>query len=152
LNGSEAYASALRLLTGRGYSEAGLAERLRRKGCGEAEIAAALERCRELGYLDDARYGRDLAASLLRAGRAVGPRLLAELKRRGLPEETARAALEEASGEVNEEALLSEQLERRFSGFSYLEADERQRRRVVNFFLRRGFPLALILSTIKQER
>lgn len=138
--------AALRFLARRDHSESELTARLRRKGFSDAETAAALGRCRELGYLDDDRFARRRAKTLLGSGRAVGERLLAELKKYRLDEALIRDAVSEAESEIDRNRLLADLLERRFPGFSYAQADERQRRRVIGYFLRRGFPLGLILT------
>ena len=151
MTGSDALPAALRLLALRDRSEAELAARLRRKGFSEAQAAAAVERCRQLGYLDDARFARGRARSLLRQGRAVGPKLLADLRQHGVSETEARAAVAAAKEEFDEQTLLAELLDRRFPGFAFREADERERRRVVNYFLRRGFSLPQVLSFFQAE-
>jgi regulatory protein len=145
-------AAALRLLTLRDRSERDLGGRLCRKGFSTAEITAALERCRELGYLDDERYARQRAKSLLTSGRAVGRRLLTELKQQGIDEELARTAVSEAEQAVDSDQVFNDLLLKRFAGFSYTEADERQRRRVVHFFMRRGFSVSQVLALLKEER
>lgn len=149
---TDALPTALRLLTGREYSEKELVERLRKKGYCTASAEAAVKRCRELGYVDDVRFARERARALMRNGRAVGRRILTDLSSRGISEAAALAALEEARRECSEEELIADLQSRRFPDFSYDDADDRQRRRVVNFFLRRGFPLSLVLSFLKQER
>jgi len=148
---SDAMAAALRLLARRGYSETELEARLQQKGFAAAQVAEALQRCRQFGYLDDGRFARERARALMRGGRAVGRSVLADLARRGIPEGIARAALEEATQEFGEEALLGDLRRRRFPDFSWRLADDRQRQRVVGYFLRRGFPLALTLSILKDE-
>ncbi|WP_432823341.1 regulatory protein RecX [Trichloromonas sp.] len=145
-------AAALRLLTLRDRSEQDLAGRLRRKGHDEAAIAATLQRCREFGYLDDSRFARQRAKGLLASGRAVGSRLLTELKQQGIDEQTAREAAAEASAEIDPDQLLTELLQKRFADFRYAEADERQRRRVIQYFMRRGFSLSRVLAILKEER
>ena len=152
LKNSNALSAALRLLARREHSETELAGRLKRKGFVDADIAAALERCRELGYMDDARFALERTRSLMRNGRAVGHRILADLKGRGVSENDALAALEQAALEFDGRTLLADLHRRRFPDFSYGNADERQRRRVVNFFLRRGFSLSQVMSFLKEER
>jgi len=152
LTAGNALATALRLLTLRDRSERELANRLSRKGFGEADIATTLERCRELGYLDDQRFARQRAKNLMASGRAVGSRLLVELRQQGIDDDLAREAADEADSEIDQKRLLDELLQKRFSGFCYSQADERQRRRVIHYFQRRGFPLSRILTTLQEER
>jgi len=152
VSGADAWNTALRLLTRRGFCEAELAARLRSKKYSADEIAAALERCRELGYLDDSRYAGERARSLLRSGRAAGRRVLSDLTARGVPAATAVTALAAAQSEYPPPDALRQLLERRYPDFNYATADDRTRRRVVNFFLRRGFELSLVLAILHDER
>jgi regulatory protein len=152
LSASDPFNVALRLLARYERSSADLRERLRRRGFAEEEIGAALQRCRELGYLDDARYARLRARSLLAGGRAVGARLRQDLLRHGIGAEEVEAAIAEAGGDGADGAQLTALLERRYPEFSWAAADDRQRRRVTGFFLRRGFPLSLVLRILKQDR
>ncbi len=151
-NAPEATQAALRLLKARERREAELAAALRRRGFEGEAIAEAIGRCRGWGYLDDARFARLRARQLLAHGRAVGPRVLADLSARGIDEDEAHTALGEAQLDFPEEDLLRALVERRYPGFRYAEADARERRRVVHYFLRRGFTLSLVLSILKEER
>ena len=94
---SEAYAAALRLLTRRGYAEAELSGRLRDKGYSAEEADAALARCRDLGYLNDAHFAQQRALALLRNGRAVGRRARLDLRQRGIDDDLAVAAVAAAA-------------------------------------------------------
>lgn len=85
--------TAFALLARRDHTRWELATKLRQRGYGEDEIDAALDRCVELGYLDDAAFAERFVAS-----RAVrngwGPlRLVAELQRRGVDREIAENAV-----------------------------------------------------------
>jgi regulatory protein len=149
---SEAYAVALRLLTRRGYAEAELSGRLRDKGYSAEETAAALARCRDLGYLDDAYFAQQRALALLRNGRAVGRRAHLDLRQRGIAPELVAAAVAAAESEHPPQELLRQQLARRYPHFDYTTADAASRRRIINFFLRRGFELSLVLTTLHAEK
>jgi regulatory protein len=149
---SDALAAALRLLTGRERSSAELGARLQQKGFPEELVAATLERCRELNYLDDRRFALERARALLRSGRAVGPRVLADLQARGIDREAAREALEQALDGADETELLQALLRRRFPEFQPAVASDRERRRVIDYCLRRGFSSALVFSLIRHER
>ncbi|NLC70723.1 MAG: regulatory protein RecX [Desulfuromonadaceae bacterium] len=148
---SDAFQQALLLLTGRDHSEAELAAKLRRRQFSPEEVTEALRRCREYGYVDDRRYALMRARSLMAEGRAVGFRLAADLRRRGLDGELAESALKAAAEEIPLEDLLEKIFFRRFSGFDFENADSRERSRVVNYFLRRGFPLEGILQFISKK-
>jgi regulatory protein len=147
---NDAFNAALRLLKTRERSEKELTSRLQRKGFDGGEISSAIDRCRDYGYVDDARFARCKARQLLSCGRAVGGRLRRELQLAGVGEELAEHTLAELKEDFNEETLLAELLDRRFASFDYTQADDREKRRVVNYFLRRGFALAAILEQLKK--
>jgi len=141
----------LRLLTKRDRSETELRSKLAQFGFSVSAIDAAIARCRELNYLNDERYARERARSLLRNGRGVGRKIALDLKSRGISAEIAHQALEDAEQEYSSTEILSDLLERRFPNFDYTTADDRERRRVVSFFQRRGFPLDQIFSILKSR-
>lgn len=142
----EAMAAALRLLARQSRSEHDLSTRLLGKGFAPAEVTATLERCRQLGYLDDERFALERSRRLLREGKAVGWRLQANLRQRGIPDELARSAVEAAGRELPARELLATVVTRRFPDFSYQQAPDREKRRVLDYLLRRGFSRGLILS------
>lgn len=150
--GSDPYVVALRLLTRRDYSRAELTARLQQRGFSDTQIIPAVQRCNELGYLNDERYALERARALLRSGRAVGSRLVADLRQRGIPTEMAEEAASEAAQEFDQESLFEQLLEQRFAGFSFRQASDRDKQRVVNYFRRRGFDLSLILNRLRKER
>jgi len=145
------YPTALRMLGRRDYSSTDLRRKLMQRGFASDKIDAALGRCRELGYLDDQRFAEQTARNLVNSGRAVGRRLQLELKKRGIDSTMAEQASTTAIANVDRGALISELAARRYPGFNYTQADDGQRRRVVNFFLRRGFSLGDILSVLKNS-
>ena len=149
---SDAFAAALRLLTRRDRSETELRDKLRQFGFSVSAIDGAMEKCREYGYLDDRRYATERARSLIRSGRGVGPKILRDLRHRGIEEDVARQALETAENEFFPDQILRDQLERRFPSFDYTAADDRGRRRVVSFFQRRGFSLEQIFAILKENK
>jgi regulatory protein len=149
---SKAYAAALRFLTRRGYAKTELRGRLLDKGYSAAEADAALARCRDLGYLDDTHFAQQRALALLRNGRAVGRRARLDLRQRGIDADLAATAVAAAESEHPPQELLRAQLTRRYPHFDYATADAASRRRIINFFLRRGFELSLVLTTLQAEK
>ncbi len=148
---TDPWPAILRLLTGRDYSQMELQRRLLAKGFDQTSIDDALQRCLELGYLDDARYALQRATSLMTQGRAVGPRILADLRQRGISEELACQALDKAREACDEEELLTSLLQRRFPDFSYNSAPAKERQRVVHFLQRRGFSISHIMNRLTRK-
>ena len=140
----------MRLLARRDHGTAELQRRLLAQGFPAEAVEQAIARGIELGYLDDARYVERLSRALLAAGRAAGPRLVLELRRRGLPEELIGATLAAARNAGAEETALRDLIARRFPAFNYAAADSNARRRVVHFLQRRGFSLERILNELKR--
>ncbi|WP_305044398.1 regulatory protein RecX [Geoalkalibacter sp.] len=152
MSASEPLALALRLLAARDRSQAELAAALERRGIAASDIAEVLERCRELGYVDDRRYALERARALLRDGRAAGARIRLDLRRRGIDPELAQEALRAAEVEAAPEQVLRELLARRFPDFDYARAEARDKRRVIAFLQRRGFSPAQIFALFREEK
>lgn len=148
----KAYPLALRWLTLRSRSEADLRHRLQQKGCDHDDIEHALQRCLELGYLDDQRYAIERAGQLMRRGRAVGVRLKHELKKQGINEHLALQAIEHCRHDLDEEQILTDLVQRRYANTDFTQLDQREQRRIVNYLQRRGFPLGLILDHLKEKK
>ena len=91
-----AYDRAVALLARRPHFGPEVERKLRQREYPEDEIAAAVTRLREQGYLDDDKLAREFAAA--RASRAgVGAsRVRSELAKRGLDPDVARAAVDDA--------------------------------------------------------
>jgi regulatory protein len=141
----------LRMLTGRDYSYAQLHQRLLARGFESTRIEEALHRCLELGYLDDARFAFNRATSLMNQGRAVGPRILADLRRHGISPEIADQALEQAQESCDQNQLLNSLMLKRFPDFDYDSASLKERRRVVHYLQRRGYPLSRIMDQLTRK-
>ncbi len=148
---SDPFARALRILTRRDHSEAELRTKLERFGFSASVLDEVIERCYRYNYLDDRRFALARSREMLRTGRGVGTKILFDLRRRGIGESLAREALQIASEEIGPHEVFQRQLERRFATFDYATASDKERRRVVNYFQRRGFHLARIFTLLKKE-
>lgn len=126
----DAFAAALRLLSGRPHGELELRRKLARRGCPPEEVERALARARDLGYLDDAAFAVGLAA---RRARTRGPALIAaELAARGVQRDVVRSAV----GGVRRDDLVA--AARRLADRGARGGADR--RTVAARLLRRGFP------------
>jgi regulatory protein len=86
---------AARLLTRAPRTEAELAARLVARGYQKATAARTVDRCRELGYVGDARLAHDRARALRQRG-AGSLKIVADLTARGLPEDLVESAVEDS--------------------------------------------------------
>jgi regulatory protein len=146
---AQAKATALNLLARRPRAEKELATGLRQRGYGAAAIQTAVERMRELGYLDDADFARRWVAS--RAG--VSPRggrlMELELRQKGVAQDVAREAVDEADlDDLSAARAVAETRLRRLA-----DLDEPTRRRRLSAFLaRRGFSPEVIRTIDRDLR
>jgi len=145
-------ATALRLLTSRDRSEAELTQKMLQLGFSAEQAEDARKYCLEFGYLNDQRYALERTRMLMRNGRGVGTKILYDLRERGIDEQYAQAALEQASEEFDTFELLKQQLERKFPGFNYRRSEEKLKRRVVSYFQRRGYHLDQIFSVLNTHQ
>ena len=150
-NGSDPFTVALRLLTGRDRSCFELRKRLKDRDFSREVIDETINRCLNYGYLDDQRFASNKARALISSGRAVGHRASLEMRKYGLDNDLTEQALAAATEEVDLSELLCELFQRRYPDYDDSQADTRLRQRIVSYFQRRGFPLSLILDTIKHS-
>lgn len=124
---------ALYLLGLRDYSCRELEQKLYTEA--PPEIASAVvERLRQVGLLDDARYAARLACSLSEQKHYPRRRIEQELRRRGISDVLIQEVVSELEGEDYEQALAL--LERKY--YNKMK-DPDSRRRVVAALARRGF-------------
>ena len=140
---------AFRLLTRRAHSEKELRTKLRAGGFSTSAVEETIQRCRELGYLDDGsfavRRARVLAVDRLEGNR----RIIRDLRSRGIDDELCRRAVEEARRQLGEEEAAERLLRKRIRGRATAALDERERARLARGLLGKGFPTALVLKTLR---
>src|SRR5689334_5390717 len=126
---------AVKLLAMRARTEAELDRALQRANIPEEERKSALARLRELGYMDDREVARSRARNSLVRGE--GPRLTAQrLSAQGVKPEVARAAIDEARGEADEDELARRAVQKRLKGRE--PRDDREKQRLLRSLIARG--------------
>jgi regulatory protein len=138
---------AFRILARRDHTCKELAEKLRQKGHGHAAIDGALARCRELGYLDDAKTAMTIAGYLARNG--YGPlRIRQTLGQKGLDDTVIEKALTRCGDEDNQVLSAGRVLEKKRSRLDR-EADPwKRRQKAYRFLAGRGFSSTVINRVI----
>ena len=130
---SNTRAAAADLIGKRAMSRRDLERKLQEKGASETEARYAAEWLEAIGALNDAEY----AAALVRhySGMGYGPaRVREKLYEKGVPRELWEDALEELPADGGQvDAFLRSKLRGR-------PPDEKEKRRLTNALLRRGFP------------
>lgn len=140
---------ALELLSFRARSESELEGRLRRAGHTPDATAAALRRCRELGYLDDRSFALALVRDRLRLKPKGRRALRSELYRKGIDRDLAETAIDEGFAEagVDEAGLARRLAGKRMKALRRLEGDV-ARRRLTSYLARRGFPPPVVHAAV----
>ena len=130
---SNTRAAAADLIGKRAMSRRDLERKLQEKGASETEARYAAEWLEAIGALNDAEYAAALARHYSRLG--YGPaRVREKLYEKGVPRELWEDALEELPADGGQvDAFLRSKLRGR-------PPDEKEKRRLTNALLRRGFP------------
>lgn len=144
---SEALQSAFRILACRDHTTGELALKLRRKGYNPKAVDSAIERCRDLGYLDDARTARMMADHLV--ARGYGPlRIRQALGQKGLEEALVEQVMATGQSEADQVRAAQKALKKKASRLRR-ENDPWKRRQIAYRFLAgRGFPSAVVNRAI----
>jgi len=151
LSPDRAYQYVLRLLTGRDYSTARVRSKLAAREVADGDLEAVILRLQQEGWLDDRRYAERFAESALSSGRYYGSRLRLEMRRRGLTPDIVNETLATLLAESDEVSEVRSVAERRYPGFCYSAASDRDKRRVFGFLQRRGFGFSAIMRALRTE-
>ena len=143
--------TALALLARRELSEQQLRQRLIRRGYDVDEIDAAMIKLKEERALDDARVAGAMARTLTSVKRRGRLRVKRELEQAGITGDTARAAVDAAFSDLDEDALLQQALARRLRGERPI-ADDREFQRLYRFLVTQGFESDRALKALKARR
>ena len=143
------YQYALRLLNARDYTEARLREKLHERGFEEADAETVLGRMVSEGWVNDRRFAERFVEAALASGRYYGPRLRQEMRRRGVPPELVSEVLGRVLVEHDEAEDVRAMVNRRFCGFSFATASDKEKRRTIGYLQRRGFSLSAIFRALR---
>jgi regulatory protein len=139
-----AYQRALGLLVRREHSRKELGRKLVAKGVEREDMDLALDKLRRQDFQNDARFASALARS--RSSSGYGPaRIRAELATHGLSREDIAAAIETC--ELDWDAAARDIVARRYANKDLGNPD--QRRKAVDFLLRRGFEQKAAFAAVK---
>lgn len=143
-----AIGDALAMLARRDFSRAGLRKKLRSKGHLADAVDAAVERCAELGYVDDLRYGRSrLQARLSRRPAGIADSVR-DLQRQGLTATMSTTVAEEVFDEAGGEPTVLDDAFDRWVVRHGAPDDLRAAKRCFDHLMRRSFPRHLVLQKL----
>ncbi len=141
--------AALRILALRAHTAAELERKLVRRGFSREEARAAVRALAEVGLVDEEATASAIVRSELARGHGRR-RAAAVLAARGSPEESARAALQQAGPEAEAAALRSALLKKARTLPPCLTPTERSRKLFAHL-VRRGFAASAVLQALRAE-
>jgi len=140
---------AYRLLGLRAHSEKELRVKLLASGFSEGVVAGVIDKCRDLGYLNDADYARQRTRELAVNRLAGDRRITADLRERGIGEALCREAIAQIREEFGEEEALDRLVRRKSKGQTVAGMDEREKARLARSLMGKGFPAGLVFKKLK---
>ena len=142
--------NAFRYLAARAHSEKELQTKLRQKGYAEELIETVLWELREAKFIDDVKFAFAFARNRI-AKKPMGARLLRqELWQKGLKPEIIDKALTEAYSAKRQEEIARELAENRKHRYQDLD-ENKQKKRLNDFLLRRGFDWEIVKEVIAEK-
>jgi regulatory protein len=146
-----AYLDGLKMLARRELSEMQVRQRLGRKGHEPEAIDAAVARLREERALDDARVAEAIARTEVSIRRRGKVRVRMQIARAGISKETAKRAVDDVFGAIDDGALLQSSLAKRLRGRETI-ADDREFQRLYRYLLAQGFESDQVIAALGARR
>lgn len=146
----QAKEACLRLLAIRARSRAELAQRLSAKGFASEVAEPALDRLAEVGLIDDAEFARQWVRQRHNFSGKGRQALAQELRRKGVAQEDAAAALDSLSAD-DEHERATELVRRKLRTLPAGLDREKAIRRLVGMLARRGYGHSVAYTVVKAE-
>ena len=145
---SELYDAAVRALMRRAYSVYEMKQNLGRRTDDDGLIHAVMERLKQNGLVDDARFAKQFVRQRTEIRRQGKFRIARDLRARGVPDRYIEAALTEAASEIDEAAVVRQRLERKLRALRG-EIDGKKLASLYRGLLRAGFSADVVLREVK---
>ena len=145
-----AYIDALKMLARRELSEAQIRQRLKRREHDPDAIDAAVSRLREERAIDDARVAGAIARTETSVKRHGKLRVRRQIEQAGILPATARQAVDEVFGALDEDALLDAALGKRLRGRETI-ADDAEFGKLFRYLIGQGFEPERVMALLKKR-
>ncbi len=152
LEGEELFDYAVKYLALRACSTEELRGKLRLKAAHFSEVDGILDRLKDIGYLNDARFAESYASNRVENDGFGRMRVLSDLRGRRLPAKVAEQAVEQVFEGKSEGEMIDAFIERRMPsihGKGKIE-DERELARAYRRLRRAGFSSGGTVSALKR--
>ena len=138
---------AMHLLEDMDRTEKALRDKLRQGGYPDSAIDGAVAYVRSFGYLDDTRFAENFVLS--RKGSKSRREIQALLAQKGVPADTAQAALEQIYGEDGEQDSIRQILKKK--KLDPEQADEQTLHKIYAYLARKGYRYEDIRQVIQND-
>ncbi len=142
---------AFRLLAMRARSEKELRAKLKEKGFDESVVEEVAARLRELNYLDDESFARQWAWNLAVNKLFGNRRIEASLLEKGIPQPLIRQVLTEVRKELTEREAAVLLIRKKVDNGA-ANMDDREKRRLAQRLLGKGFPPRLVFDILNRAK
>ncbi len=138
----ELYEVAVRALMRRAHSVHEMKQKLARRSDNKLLVQLVMARLKENGLIDDARYAKQFARQRTR-----------DLRARGVPDRHIEAAVEEATRETDEAAMVRQRIERKLRSYrgpdTSKKIDDKKMASLYGSLLRAGFSADVVRRELK---
>jgi len=142
-----AYLDGLKMLARRELSERQVRQRLARKGHEPDAIDDAVARLLGERALDDARVAEAIARTETSVRRRGRIRVQLQIQKAGIDKSTAKRAIDEVFGSIDDDALIEAALNKRLHGRDAIEGDK-EFQRLYRYLAGQGFETDKIMNVL----
>jgi regulatory protein len=135
----------------RARSEKELRAKLKEKGFDEPVVEEVAARLRELNYLDDESFARQWARNLAVNKLLGNRRIEASLVEKGIPQPLIRQVLTEVREELTEQKAVTLLIRKKLDSGAR-KMDDRERRRLAQSLMGKGFPPGMIFDILNRSK
>jgi regulatory protein len=148
--GSEAelYDAAVKALMRRAHSVHEMKQKLERRAEDKSLVKNVLDRLKQNGLIDDARYAKQFTRQRTEVRRQGKFRIARDLRGRGIPDRHIEAAIEESAQTTDAATVVRERITRKLKLFRG-EIDDKKMASLYRSLLRLGFPSDIIRRELK---
>jgi regulatory protein len=148
----DAYTAALNMLARRELSTRQLRDRLARRKFDPADIETVIQRLTRDRTLDDRRVALAFARMEATIRGRGSRRVLQRVQQLGINAATAKGAVDEVFGDLDEVAMLDKAITRRLKGATIASLDARAKARIVRGLVAQGYEVGKVFARLRHER
>jgi len=148
---ANAYLDGLKMLARRELSEAQVRQRLLRRGHDPHAADAAVPRLKDARAIDDARVAEAIARTQACVKRRGRLRVKRHIEHAGIAAATAKRAVEDVFGQIDDAALVEAALARRLGPGTAIR-DDREFQRLYRYLVGQGFEPDRVLNLLTARR